>query len=169
MRVTVARSSGFCRGVRHAVETAERIAAEGVYVLGELVHNPLVTDEIARRGIRTVSSVEEVPAGATVILRSHGVGKRSTKRALHAGFASRIAPVLLSSARRRSSAVRRKRGKRSSSSERKAIPKSSVSSAGARAAPSLSDRKKRSVRQTLPIKKLSSLRRRPVPKKFLGK
>ncbi len=75
MRVTVARSSGFCRGVRHAVETAERIAAEGVYVLGELVHNPLVTDEIARRGIRTVSSVEEVPAGATVILRSHGVGK----------------------------------------------------------------------------------------------
>lgn len=75
MRVTVARSSGFCRGVRHAVETAERIAADGVYVLGELVHNPLVTDEIARRGIRTVSSVEEVPAGATVILRSHGVGK----------------------------------------------------------------------------------------------
>ena len=75
MKVVVAKSSGFCRGVRHAVETAERIAADGVYVLGELVHNPLVTEEIARRGIKTVTAVEQVPQGATLILRSHGVGQ----------------------------------------------------------------------------------------------
>ena len=87
MNVTVAKSSGFCKGVRHAVETAQRIAADGVYVLGELVHNPLVTEDIARRGIVTVSSVDEVPPGATVILRSHGVGKdvyaRCAERGLH--------------------------------------------------------------------------------------
>ena len=87
MKVVVAKSSGFCRGVRHAVETAERIAADGVYVLGELVHNPLVTEEIARRGIKTVADVEQVPQGATLILRSHGVGQgvydRCAARGLH--------------------------------------------------------------------------------------
>lgn len=75
MKITVAESSGFCRGVRHAVETAQKLAGPGVYVLGELVHNPLVTEDIARRGITTVESVEEVPPGATLILRSHGVGR----------------------------------------------------------------------------------------------
>ncbi len=75
MKITVAKSSGFCSGVRHAVDTALSIDAENTYLLGELIHNPSVTQEVASRGIRTVESAEEVPYGATLILRSHGVGK----------------------------------------------------------------------------------------------
>ena len=75
MKVTVAPSSGFCRGVSNAVDTAMRIDPHGTYILGELIHNPVVTEQIARRGIRTVDDIGEVPDGATLILRSHGAGK----------------------------------------------------------------------------------------------
>ena len=75
MNVTVAKSSGFCSGVRHAVDTAMHIPPENVYLLGELIHNPSVTQAVRERGIVTVETVEEVPRGATLILRSHGVGR----------------------------------------------------------------------------------------------
>ncbi len=75
MNVTVAKSSGFCSGVQHAVDTAMRVEPENVYLLGELIHNPSVTDAVRARGIITVESVDEVPQGATLILRSHGVGR----------------------------------------------------------------------------------------------
>ena len=75
MKVTLAKSSGFCSGVQHAVDTAMRIPPENVYLLGELIHNPAVTRAVKERGIVTVESVDEVPPGATLILRSHGVGR----------------------------------------------------------------------------------------------
>ena len=74
MNVIVAASSGFCKGVQHAVDTAMRVPAENTYILGELIHNRTVTDAVAARGIRTVESVFGVPSGARLILRSHGVG-----------------------------------------------------------------------------------------------
>ena len=76
MKVRVAKSGGFCSGVRNAVDTALHIDPHNVYILGELIHNKTVTDEIARRGIVTVDSVSQVPQGATLILRSHGVGRQ---------------------------------------------------------------------------------------------
>ena len=75
MKVTVAPSSGFCRGVSNAVDTAMRIDPKNAFILGELIHNPAVTEQVARRGIKTVESVDEVPCGATLILRSHGVAR----------------------------------------------------------------------------------------------
>ncbi len=76
MKVTVAASSGFCKGVQHAVDTAMTVPSENTYLLGELIHNPQITQQVAARGIVTVSDVSEVPDGATLILRSHGVGKQ---------------------------------------------------------------------------------------------
>lgn len=76
MKVTVAASSGFCKGVQHAVDTAMTVPPENTYLLGELIHNPQITQQVAARGIVTVSDVSEVPDGATLILRSHGVGKQ---------------------------------------------------------------------------------------------
>ena len=73
MRVILARNSGFCRGVRHAVDTAMRADAENTFVLGEIIHNKDVIDAIERRGVRQVESLGDVPDGATVIFRSHGV------------------------------------------------------------------------------------------------
>ena len=59
MQVKIAKSSGFCRGVKHAVDTAMSIPAENTYILGELIHNPIVTEQVAARGIRTVETVGE--------------------------------------------------------------------------------------------------------------
>lgn len=72
MQVFIAESSGFCRGVRRAVDTAMNIPPEGVYLLGEIIHNEGVTEKISARGIKVVETLGEVPDGATVIFRSHG-------------------------------------------------------------------------------------------------
>ena len=73
MQVIIAKHSGFCRGVQNAVDTAMSVPPENTYVLGEIIHNSYVVDKIKSRGIITVESLEEVPDGATVIFRSHGV------------------------------------------------------------------------------------------------
>ena len=75
MKVTIAAHCGFCTGVRRAVERAMSVPAENTYVLGELIHNEEVTARIAARGIPTVESLDEVPDGATLLIRSHGVGR----------------------------------------------------------------------------------------------
>lgn len=72
MQIFVAESSGFCQGVRRAVDTAMNMAPDGVYLLGEIIHNEGVTDKIAERGIKIVERLDEVPDRATVIFRSHG-------------------------------------------------------------------------------------------------
>ncbi|MCD8287156.1 MAG: 4-hydroxy-3-methylbut-2-enyl diphosphate reductase, partial [Clostridia bacterium] len=75
MEVKIARNCGFCKGVQSAVQTALSVAGDNVFILGELVHNPQVVKYIEDKGIRTVDTLEEVPDGATVIFRSHGVPK----------------------------------------------------------------------------------------------
>ena len=75
MEIVIAKHSGFCVGVKRAVDTAEKLGKDGVYVLGEIIHNDEVVRSIEKRGVKTVNSVDEVPDGATLIIRSHGVGK----------------------------------------------------------------------------------------------
>ncbi len=75
MQVILTRYGGFCRGVANAVATAEKYAPQGVYILGELVHNELVTARLASLGAVIVQNPQEVPAGASVIIRSHGAGR----------------------------------------------------------------------------------------------
>ena len=73
MQVIIAKNSGFCRGVQHAVDTAMSIPPENTYVLGEIIHNSHVVEGIKSRGITTVDNLGDIPDGATVIFRSHGV------------------------------------------------------------------------------------------------
>ena len=91
MKVVVARSAGFCYGVRRAVELAEEQAARGVpcVMLGSLIHNRDVSRRLAAQGLRVVDSPEEVPDGAAVIIRSHG-----ESRTVHEEFARRGVEVL---------------------------------------------------------------------------
>lgn len=101
MKITVAKSSGFCSGVQHAVDTALSIDAENTYLLGELIHNPSVTQEVASRGIRTVESAEEVPDGATLICVRTGWERVSMRNVNGKGSAWSTVPVLLCGRRRR--------------------------------------------------------------------
>ena len=73
-RTNLARHAGFCFGVRRAVETAEKNAP--ACTLGPIIHNPQVVAELEGRGVVSVASPEEVPEGARVVIRSHGIGRR---------------------------------------------------------------------------------------------
>ena len=77
-RLIVAKSAGFCAGVSRSVRMAEQALERygQVWCLGELIHN---RDEVARLralGLVTVEEPEQVPAGAAVLIRSHGVGRQ---------------------------------------------------------------------------------------------
>ena len=73
MEVQLAKSAGFCYGVRRAVEMAENAAANGpVYLLGHITHNDHVIRHLEELGAVTVSEPSEVPEGATVLIRAHG-------------------------------------------------------------------------------------------------
>ena len=74
MEIIIAKSGGFCSGVKKAVATALSVDPENTYIYGEIIHNPDVVRAITERGIVMVESLEEVPCGATLIIRSHGVG-----------------------------------------------------------------------------------------------
>ena len=74
MPVILAKSAGFCYGVKRAVALAEQTAGEdgGCWMLGDLIHNAHVVEDLRRRGVRKTDRPEEIPAGQTVVLRSHG-------------------------------------------------------------------------------------------------
>ena len=78
MTVSVARYAGFCMGVQQAVtqaiQAAKQAADQGLpcWSLGEVVHNPSVTERLRSLGVRVAQSVEEAQGGL-LILRSHGV------------------------------------------------------------------------------------------------
>ena len=72
MKVILAKHSGFCVGVKHAVDTAMS-QPQNTYVLGEIIHNQGVVQAIKDKGLRVVETLEEIPDNSTVIFRSHGV------------------------------------------------------------------------------------------------
>ncbi|MBP3284743.1 MAG: 4-hydroxy-3-methylbut-2-enyl diphosphate reductase [Clostridia bacterium] len=79
--IVVAKTAGFCFGVKRAVDLAREAAecSENVYCVGSIVHNKYVNRELEEKGIRFVKSLEEVPDGADVIIRAHGVTQEEIK------------------------------------------------------------------------------------------
>ena len=80
MEVIVAKTAGFCFGVKRAVEQVyEQIekAERPVYTFGPIIHNEQVVEDLAQKGVRVIDTEEELEAvrDAIVIIRSHGVGK----------------------------------------------------------------------------------------------
>ncbi len=73
MKVILAKNSGFCVGVKSAVDTAMSLAPENTYILGEIIHNAVVVKAINDKGLKVVDRLEDIPDGATVVFRSHGV------------------------------------------------------------------------------------------------
>ena len=75
MRVILAKTAGFCFGVDRAVNMVYELANSGARAatLGQLIHNSLVTDDLAAKGVRIISSPAEAQRGETVIIRAHGV------------------------------------------------------------------------------------------------
>ena len=91
MRLELARSAGFCYGVRRAVQMAEMAAEEGrpCVMLGPIIHNRDVIAYLESIGVGLVDTPEEVPPGVAVLIRSHGEG-----RPVHEALARLGRPVI---------------------------------------------------------------------------
>ncbi|RKY43096.1 MAG: 4-hydroxy-3-methylbut-2-enyl diphosphate reductase [Candidatus Omnitrophota bacterium] len=80
MKITLAKHTGFCFGVRKAIEKAYQTLKEhkrkkSVFMLGEIVHNEKVINELKKEGLELVSSLKEVPSHSILILKAHGTEK----------------------------------------------------------------------------------------------
>lgn len=75
MKLTIGEHAGFCFGVRRAVDKAFECASQHLpcVTLGPLIHNPQEVARLTEAGVCSVSSLDEVRPGQTVIIRSHGV------------------------------------------------------------------------------------------------
>ena len=81
MEVRLAKTAGFCFGVKRAVDTVYKEAEknhETIYTFGPIIHNEQVVADLEKNGVHVVNTIEELKGlktGTTVIVRSHGVGK----------------------------------------------------------------------------------------------
>ena len=90
MQIILAKTAGFCFGVNRAVKLTYELLEQGrpVATLGPLIHNPQVVEDLESKGAITCDSVDDVPDGYEVVIRSHGVGqsvydKISTRRLVY--------------------------------------------------------------------------------------
>lgn len=73
MEVIVGKNAGFCGGAGLAIRQANQLLEKGpIYCLGEILHNRQVIEELEKKGMITVNSMEEIPDGSSVIFRAHG-------------------------------------------------------------------------------------------------
>ncbi len=75
MEIILAKSAGFCFGVKNAVKTAyEKAETETeLYTYGPIIHNKTVTDDLEKKGVHVIEDLDSAPAGGKIIIRSHGV------------------------------------------------------------------------------------------------
>ena len=87
MEIIIGKTSGFCHGVKNAVDKATEeveISNQTVYCLGELVHNKHVTNSLQEKGLIFIENIEE--ANGKTIIRAHGVTKQTYKKAQELGI-----------------------------------------------------------------------------------
>lgn len=87
--IKLAKHSGFCYGVKRAVETVKKLKTENpdkdVFILGELIHNSHVIKELEDLGIKTITELPAKGSGICVI-RSHGASPEIFEQITNAGF-----------------------------------------------------------------------------------
>jgi 4-hydroxy-3-methylbut-2-enyl diphosphate reductase len=89
MQVKIAKTAGFCWGVRRTVDQLMDVATERqgpVVTLGPIIHNPQFVARTRELGVGTVERVAEVPEGTTVVVRTHGAVKPELEAARARGL-----------------------------------------------------------------------------------
>ena len=76
--VTVAKTAGFCFGVQRAVDMAEKACQEYgcIWALGDIIHNAHEVGRLEKLGVHKAEDVADIPDGAPVLIRAHGVPER---------------------------------------------------------------------------------------------
>jgi len=83
MELLIAKSVGFCFGVKRAMDMALKAAKRDpkqLYTLGPLIHNPQAIKYLKELGVKVKARIEDIPKG-TVIFRSHGISLSDLKKA----------------------------------------------------------------------------------------
>ena len=78
MEVTLAKTAGFCFGVKRAVDTVYNEVGHGdVYTFGPIIHNEEVIQDLKNKGVNVIDTPEQLEQlqSGTVVIRSHGVKK----------------------------------------------------------------------------------------------
>ncbi len=87
--IRLAKFAGFCYGVKRAVETVKKLKLENpqreICVLGELIHNTQVIEELDKMGIKSIHTLPKKGSGVCVV-RSHGESPEVFKQIEQAGF-----------------------------------------------------------------------------------
>ena len=83
MKLTVARSAGFCFGVKRALAIALKAAKSGreVCMLGDIVHNEVVVEKMKASGIRKIKNPGK-GRGRTLLIRAHGAQQNTIADAI---------------------------------------------------------------------------------------
>ena len=83
MKIILAKDAGYCFGVRDAVNSAYDTSKEygEVYMLGDIVHNESVVEDLEKSGVKVVSNLNQVPDDKPVLFRAHGTAKEVWKDA----------------------------------------------------------------------------------------
>jgi 4-hydroxy-3-methylbut-2-enyl diphosphate reductase len=78
MKITVAKNSGFCFGVRRAIEQAVGFSRQhgDVYTIGPIIHNPQVVEELDKKGIRVADEIKDIGC-KNVVIRAHGIPRKT--------------------------------------------------------------------------------------------
>ena len=89
MKILVAKDAGYCFGVRDAVNLAKKSGDDfqEVYMLGDIVHNERVVEDLNKTGSKVVASLDDIPEDKPVLFRAHGtkpeVWKEAQKKKLN--------------------------------------------------------------------------------------
>ncbi|MBO5488740.1 MAG: 4-hydroxy-3-methylbut-2-enyl diphosphate reductase [Eubacterium sp.] len=93
MKVELAKSAGFCFGVKRAVDTVyelleQKQESEEVFTLGPIIHNEQVVSQLEQQGVRAVEEVSNLKSNqhATLVIRSHGVPEQTILELEDAGI-----------------------------------------------------------------------------------
>ena len=83
MKILLAKDAGYCFGVRDAVNLAYDTAKDhgDVYMLGTIVHNEKVVDDLSKSGTKVVDKLSEVPSDKPILFRAHGTAPKVWKKA----------------------------------------------------------------------------------------
>jgi 4-hydroxy-3-methylbut-2-enyl diphosphate reductase len=75
MKVYIAEEAGFCFGVKRALKIIDELYEKGheVQIHGQLIHNPIVLENLKARGIECIDSWAQLDPDKTLIIRTHGI------------------------------------------------------------------------------------------------
>ncbi len=82
LRVLTAKPSGFCFGVRRAIDKLEKALRRcgRVYSIGSPIHNPQETERLEKMGLVVVEKAEDIPEEAVVFIRAHGLSAKDRRK-----------------------------------------------------------------------------------------